>query len=155
MVHIKFFTDILSITFRFNSECINCHPTSISQYVDHHLQPHIKELKSNVKDSTDFIKQNDLHKIPKDRILVAMDVRSLYTNIPLKEGIKAGETILKRKTKPRRVVVTFLKLIPTLNNFISNCKNYLQIKGCAMGTKRANTYANIFWECLKKTTFTI
>ena len=37
---------------------INCHTTSISQYVDHHIQPHAKELKSYVKDSTDFLKKN-------------------------------------------------------------------------------------------------
>ena len=37
---------------------VNYHTTSISQYVNHHLQPHVKELKSYVKDSTDFIKKN-------------------------------------------------------------------------------------------------
>ena len=36
---------------------VNCHKTSISQYIDHHLQPHVKELKSYVKDSTDFTKR--------------------------------------------------------------------------------------------------
>ena len=36
---------------------VNCHTTKISQYVDHHLQPHVQELGSYVKDSTDFIKR--------------------------------------------------------------------------------------------------
>ena len=38
---------------------VNCYTTSISPYVDHHLQPHVKELlkKSYVKDSTDFLKE--------------------------------------------------------------------------------------------------
>ena len=40
-------------------------------------------------------------------------------------------------------VITFLALILTLNNFIFNSKFYLQIKGCAMGTICAPTYANI------------
>ena len=34
----------------------------------------------------------------------------------------------------------------TLNNFIFNCKNYLQIKGCAMGTICAPSYANILMD---------
>ena len=34
----------------------------------------------------------------------------------------------------------------TLSNFIFNCKNYLQIKGCAMGTICAPSYANIFMD---------
>ena len=44
---------------------VNC----ISQYVDHHLQPHVEELKSYVKDSTGFIKKrNNLSKNPENRI---------------------------------------------------------------------------------------
>ena len=38
----------------------------------------------------------------------------------------------------------FLALILTLNDFIFNSKFYLQIKGCAMGTICAPSYANIF-----------
>ena len=37
-----------------------------------------------------------------------------------------------------------MKLVLPLNHFIFNCKNYLQIKGCAMGTKCTCTYAKIF-----------
>ena len=43
-----------------------------------------------------------------------------------------------------KVILTFLKLILTLNNFVFNGINYLQEKGCAMGTKCAPSYANIF-----------
>ena len=51
------------------------------------------------------------------------------------------------KSKPGisiKVILTFLKLILTLNNFVFNGINYLQKKGCAMGTKCAPSYANIF-----------
>ena len=51
-----------------------------------------------------------------------MDVKALYTNIPKNEVIA---------------------LILTLYNFIFNSKFYFQIKGCAMGTICAPTYANI------------
>ena len=51
---------------------------------------------------------------------------------------------LKRKNLPGKVIISFLKLILTLNSFIFNCTNFLQIKGCAMGTKSTPTYANIF-----------
>ena len=37
-------------------------------------------------------------------------------------------------------------MILTLNNFIFNGKHYLQIKGCAMGTKCAPSYANLFMD---------
>ena len=40
--------------------------------------------------------------------------------------------------------ICFLKLILTRNNFVFNGINYLQKKGCAMGTKFAHSYVNIF-----------
>ena len=72
-----------------------------------------------------------------------MDVRSFYTNIPSNEGIRDVETTLKRKNIATRIIPTFLHLVLTLKNFIFNCQNYLQIKGSAMETKCAPSYANI------------
>ena len=80
-----------------------------------------------------------------------MEVPSRYTNIPNNERIKAFETTLKRKNLQTKVIISFLKLILTLNNFIFNCTNFLQIKGCAMGTKCAPTYANIFMGIFEET----
>ena len=49
---------------------VNCLTTSRSQYVDHQLQPHVKEFKSYVKDSTDFIKKKrNLGEISQNSIL--------------------------------------------------------------------------------------
>ena len=77
---------------------INCDTTKILQYVDHHLQLHVQELGSYVKDSTNFIKKvSTIDKVPKESLLVTTDVRSLYINISNNEGIKAVETTLKRK----------------------------------------------------------
>ena len=67
---------------------IDCHTTKISKYINNQLQPHVKELKLYVKDSTDFIrKTNNMEKIPDSSILVTMNVRSLYTNIPNRQRI--------------------------------------------------------------------
>ena len=43
-----------------------------------------------------------------------------------------------------KVIFTFSRLVLTLNSFVFNGINYLQKKGCAMGTKCAPSYANIF-----------
>ena len=45
---------------------VSYHTPSLSQYLDHHLQPRIKELKALFKDSTDFVK-----KINNQAIMVA------------------------------------------------------------------------------------
>ena len=126
---------------------ITCLTSRISEFVDDYLQPEVKKLKSYVKDTTDFIKKIEaVDHVSDDSYLVSLDVRSLYTNIPHKEGLEAVKQKLK-KSKPSfniKVILTFLKLILTLNNFVFSGINYLQKEGCAMGTKCAPSYANIF-----------
>ena len=69
---------------------VNCHTNTISKYVDFHLQPIVKNIPSYVRDATDFLqKLEKLKNIPNDCLLVTLDVKSLCTNIPNNEGIKA------------------------------------------------------------------
>ena len=129
---------------------INCRTSKISDYVNYHLQPIVKEIPSYVQDTTDFLRKiNQIDFVPDNSYLVSLDVKSLYTNIPNAEGIKSVKTSLEnysKRTASTKVITTFLAVILTLNNFIFNCKNYLQIKGCAMGTICAPSYASIFMD---------
>ena len=99
---------------------VYCHSTRISEFVDYYLQLEVKKLKSYVKDTTDFIKKIEaIDHVSDDSYLVSLDVRSLYTNIPHKEGMEAVKQKLKN-SKPSisiKVILTFLKLILTLSNF--------------------------------------
>ena len=130
-------------------------PTSkISEYVDFHLQPFTDTIKSHIKDTNHFL--NELQMIPeaqsKDSYLVTLDVRSLYTNIPNDEGIKVIKDLLQQKqSKLTTVITAFLWLILTLNNFVFNATNYLQLSGVAMGTKCAVIYANLFLSNFEET----
>ena len=77
----------------------------------------------------------------------------LYTGLPNAEGIKAVRKSLDnhpKRTVATKVITTFLALILTLNNLIFNSRNYLQTKGCAMGTICALSYANIFMDHFEK-----
>ena len=130
---------------------VGCHTEKISQYVDYHLQPLNKNLESYVQDTTDLLKK--LENIPEDpredTILVTMDVRSLYTNIPNDEGLEAVKSYFRSRSYPgdqilSKVICTFLSLILMLNNFVFNGENYIQINGASMGTKCAPTYASLF-----------
>ena len=128
---------------------INCHTAKISKFVDYHLQEHVTKTASFVQDTTDFLNKIKNIEVPPNAILVTMDVKSLYTNIPNGEGISAIDELLKESSTPtslKTVNVTFLEMILTLNNFVFNGKHYLQIKGCAMGTKCAPSYANLFMD---------
>ena len=96
-----------------------------------------------MRDTTDFKVKN----IPNDCLLVTLDVKSLYTNIPNTEGMKAVRKAYDNqytKTVATKLIITFFRLILALNKFVFNSINYLQIMGCAMGTICVPAYANIF-----------
>ena len=76
-----------------------------------------------------------------------MDVKSLYPNIDHKEGIDACSHVLDKRTNqsfPTRVIVKLIQLILKCNIMSFNGRFFHQIKGTAMGTPMAVSYANIF-----------
>ena len=127
---------------------IGCHSTNIPKVGDYHLQLIVKNITSYVQDSNDFLNKIDTaENIPSNCLLVNMDIKSLYTNIPNPEGIsavKAAYESYPEKAVATKVIITFLALILTLNNFMFNRKNYLQIRGCAMAIACAPSYANMW-----------
>ena len=97
--------------------------------MDHHLKPLNKQLPSYVQDTTDLIKK--LEALPddprEDTILVTMDVRSLYTNIPNEEGKEAIKSFFTARSKQgddmlSKVIYVFLTLILTLITSYSTTK---------------------------------
>ena len=124
-----------------------CPTERISAFVDENIKGIVPELKSYIKDTTDFIHKIESIIVPENCILVTFDVVSLYTNIPNDEGIRSVARALQKCHPPLaapRIVLKFLKEVLHKNVFNFNGKNYLQVGGTAMGTKLAPSYANIF-----------
>ena len=70
----------------------NCgyYTENISSFLDFHLQPLAREVKSYIKDTNDFLKKlRSLPNLPDDIILCTVDVVGLYPNIPHDEGLSA------------------------------------------------------------------
>ena len=68
----------------------NCgfYTENISAFLDFHLQPLTREVKSYIKDTNDFLKKlRSLTDLPSDIILCSVDVVGLYPNIPHDEGV--------------------------------------------------------------------
>ena len=61
---------------------VECHTSKSSRLVDHFFQPHAKSLPSYKKDTLDSIRVNETKDKNTDTILVTLNVKSLYTNIP-------------------------------------------------------------------------
>ena len=86
-------------------------------------------------------------------LLVTWDVKSLYTNIPHKEGLEALKTTLKNENILQTkidAILDFSKLVLSCNHFKFLGQNYLQKSGTAMGTKMACSYMNIFMGIFEK-----
>ena len=66
------------------------------------------------------------------------------------KGVRGAYDNHLNKTVATKVITTFLSLILTLNNFVFNSINYLQIMGCAMGTICASAYTNTFMAQFEK-----
>ena len=87
-------------------------------------------------------------KVPKNALLITLDIESLYTNIKTEDGLKSVEKMFAKYPKsqyirPEREILELLKLNLDNNDFMFRNEWYLQISGTAMGKRFAPTYANI------------
>ena len=86
-------------------------------------------------------------------LLVTIDVKSLYTNIPHTEGIAAITRMLEETnldTLQRMFITNLAYQVLTKNYFQFNGQIYRQIQGTAMDTKMAPNYAIIFMHYLEQ-----
>ena len=101
----------------------------VSEYLDHHLQPVMKEGKSYIKDTADFLdKLKDLGEIPEGAILMTADVVGLYPGILHTEGL---EVLCKQYDKflHKKVHTDDIKKITDFvlkNNFFEFNSKFLQ-----------------------------
>ena len=76
-----------------------------------------------------------------------MDVKSLYPNIDHSEGIDACKIYLelrKSKTFSTNLLAKLMKLVLKSNVMTFGSRIFHQVKGTAMGTPMAVSYANLF-----------
>jgi hypothetical protein len=123
----------------------------ISKFVDHFLNPTVREIKSYVKDTTHFLALvKELGEIPDSSLLVTLDVAALYPSIPLEQGLEAARKTFEafrpgRNVKPsNQTLMKFLEAVLKKNNFTFNGNHYLQISGTAIGTMVAPSFGNRF-----------
>ena len=120
----------------------------LSGFIDSVLNPLISKIPSFVQDTTHFLRiLNEIPTLTPNSFLVTMDVSSLYSNIPHVDGIQACREFLTQHGHPVDFVSDMCDLIEFIlshNNFTFKEKHFLQVKGTAMGTRMAPSYANIF-----------
>ena len=127
--------------------------------IDILLKPFIKCVKSFVRDDIlflSFISNN----VSEKAILVSFDVTSLYTNISHDLGLEAIKFWLEKhpnlihKRFSKEFILEGIKVILENNNFMFDGSFYNQIRGTAMGTKFAPTYATLVLAYLEERLYT-
>jgi len=92
------------------------------------------------------------HAVSKDAYLFTLDVSSLYTNIPIPQGIQVVKQFFDRypiPDRPDKFLINLLSITLYKNDFLFNGQYYRQRKGVAMGKQYAPNFANLYmcdWE---------
>ncbi len=124
----------------------------ISAFIDYFLQPCVSALPSYTKDSNDFLKT--LQNVPPSHNhhwLVTMDIESLYTNVPVKGGLRAAEVFLQTRehTSPpsdmpsTACILELMEIVLTTNYFMFDSDYFLQVSGVSMGSKMSPSFASL------------
>ncbi|XP_073409391.1 uncharacterized protein [Dendrobates tinctorius] len=105
---------------------------------------YVKQLKSFVWDSSQLI--SELRNLPPMTgcILITLDVTALYNNISHELGLKVLMNDTTMPAEQREFILKAILFILSNNVFSSEGELYRQVKGCAMGTRFAPSYANLF-----------
>ena len=129
----------------------------ISWFCDKSLKERVKLIPSYIEDTPDilryFEKINEEETLPENAKPVSIDIKSMYSNIPIEEGLEAfKEELDKREDKaiPTEFILKLLKLVLESNIFEFDREFFIQLLGTAMGTRVAPTYANLFMAKLEK-----
>ena len=124
---------------------------NIAAFVEYHINDISKEHKSYIQDTPDFLryieKINQGPILEDDQILVTWDVVGLYNNILHEFGLESLQEGLDSRNNPEiptDYLVKLMEIILKNNLFNFHDQLYRQEIGCAMGTKPAPSYANIF-----------
>lgn len=117
--------------------------TGLSRWLDNELQPYVKNLQSYVKNSDQVIDDIKNIKPQENHLCFTADASSLYTSIPIEEALKYI-SIMITDHPLAKWIIDGLRLVMKLNFFEFDGKFYKQLRGTAMGTPVAPSFASLY-----------
>ena len=119
-----------------------------STYLDLLLQPIMRKIPTYLKDSATLIKELDSRKFPPQCYFLEADVDNMYPSINIQHALNALANYIQRQEHNLEISLNYILALAhwvLTNNYIEfNNKIYLQIKGTAIGTPFAVTFACIY-----------
>ena len=125
---------------------------AIQRFCVNQVKEQVKSLPSFIEDTPDvlrtFNKLNDDANLPPGAKPISLDLKSMYTNIPIDEGLDAFREALEKRNDKTDFVLKLIELVK--NILIFNEELWLQLLGTCMGTRVAPAYANLFMGVLEE-----
>ena len=141
----------------------NSYSNLIAKTLHYHLSPCIHKPKSYIKNSFDLINKIKGKKVPYDHKLISLDVKSLFTNVPLDLVIQSLDkryNIINTNCKmPYNEIIDTIKFLYNNIYCTFNYVIYKQLQGTPMGSAISGLLADIVMddletECLKQLDYT-
>ncbi|XP_033117883.1 uncharacterized protein LOC117117624 [Anneissia japonica] len=137
--------------------CCNCPTVIISEFLDNVLSPMVQRLPTYIKDSKEALVLFDQFQFSGDhRLIFTMNVTSLYTSIPISDGLTALKYFLESDNPTSHATSTLIRLaelVLTTASFTFNGSYYRQLTGVSMGTRMGTSFACLFMGYLEQQIF--
>ncbi|XP_056380387.1 uncharacterized protein LOC130275860 [Hyla sarda] len=132
---------------------VNSITQKLGIYLDQILREFVSSLPSYIRDTSDLLQKIDGIQLDSDMLLASIDVEALYSSIRHVDGLRAVSYYLQTRGIHFRThseyVIQLLEFLLTHNYFIFDSRYYHQLRGTAMGSPVAPSYANLtlgWWE---------
>ena len=131
-------------------------PGSCYENLTNHLSKWFDKIEeAKIETSTINIKRDLMEvNLEEDEVIVSLDVKSLYTNVPVLESIELAADILYNSEElPPADKETFkdlMRMAVTDVYFMCDCRWYIQTDGVAMGSSLAVILANIWMKSFEE-----
>ena len=133
--------------------CIGSPTYDLSKYISKIISPLAGSSDSFVKDSKHFVDGMKDVRLCSDEVMVSLDVKSLFTNVPVQEAVevvykklKEDETLIERTSLSAERVRDLLQMCLSSTYFSYEGVFYEQLDGAAMGSPVSAVMANLFME---------
>lgn len=131
---------------------VNTESSNVARFIDFFLLPLVFQLDSFLLDSGHFLARLQPISILPHSLLCTLDVRSLYTNVPIEQGLQRVSRAFQRfpdASRPDRLLLELLHLCLNNNDFLFENTWWIQTSGVAMGKAFGGAFANLYlgeWE---------
>ena len=130
-----------------------------ARYINWILSPICEQLPSHIKNTEDFIDSIQTLQIEDDEVMISFDIKSLFTNVPVKETTHVIENILRNdKSLHERTdlkissIMELINLCITTTSFRFRGKSYELTDGLPMGSPASQCIADLFVSSIEKAT---